>query len=98
MAKVIYVDDNGNSKVLREGSIDEWDVLFRDDYFAMKLWCRDDVAMRIEEIYDREATDDEITEVINSGGKWWGLNDCDDGEWGCIDNEILNVLGKPYMS
>ena len=93
MAKVIYVDEHGNQTVIREGKIYASDILFRDDYFATKLWHRDDIAMRIEDIYNREATEEEITEVINAGGKWWGLNDCNDGEWDCIDDVITSTLG-----
>ena len=95
MAKIIYIDDNGNQEVLKEGNIYKYDVFFRDDYFGMKLFGREDIAMRIEDNYDREATEDEIDEVIKHGGKWWGLNDCTDGEWNCIDDEIFAVLGKP---
>ena len=95
MAKIVYIDNYGNFDVLKEGNINKWDVLFRDDYFAMKLWGAEDIAMRIEEIYERRATDEEIADVINAGGKWWGLNDCTDGEWYCIDDVIFEVLGKP---
>jgi len=95
MAKVIYIDDNGNSEILRDGDISKWDVLFRDDYFATKLWTPNDIAMRIEDLYEREATDEEIADVITAGGGWWGLIDCTDGEWYCIDDVIVEVLGRP---
>ena len=93
MAKVIYVSDNGEEKVLRDGDIREWEVLFRPDYFATKLWCGDDIAMRIEEMYGRNATEKEVADVINAGGKWWGLEDCSE-DWYCIDDMIIDVLGK----
>ena len=47
MAKVIYVGDDGKQKVLRDGNIEEWDVMFRPDYFATKLWQVDDIEMRM---------------------------------------------------
>lgn len=96
MAKVIYVDDNGNQEVLREGNIYKGDILFREDYFATKIWCADDIAMRIEEMYDRDATEEEIADVINTGGGWWGLTDCSD-DWYVIDCVITDILGKPDM-
>ena len=94
MAKVIFVNDNGTEEILREGNINKYNILFRDDYFATKLWHRDDIAMRIEEMYFREATEDEIDKCINAGGKWWGLEDCSD-DWYCIDDVITCVLGIP---
>lgn len=96
MAKVVIIHDDGNQEFVREVADDYWkgNILFRDDYFATKLWCRDDIAMRIKDMYSREATEEEIDEVINHGGKWWGLNDCEDGEWVCIDQEIEAVLNK----
>lgn len=93
MAKVIYVNDNGEEKVLREGNILEWEVMFKPDYFATKMWCGDDIAMRIEEMYGREATEKEVADVINAGGSWWGLEDCSN-DWYCIDDVIVGVLGK----
>ena len=94
MSKVIFVDDNGNQEVIREGDINKYDVLFRSDYFATKLWCREDIAVRIEDTYNSyKATDEEIDAVIKAGGNWWGLNDCNDGEWDCIDDVIYEVLG-----
>ena len=97
MAKVVIIHDDGTQQLVREVKDDFYsgDILFRDDYFAMKIWCRDDIAMMIEENYGRKATDEEIDEVIYHGGKWCGLNDCNDGEWMCIDEEIEAVLGEP---
>lgn len=96
MSKVIFVDDNGNQEVIREGNINKYDVLFRSDYFAAKLWSREDILLRIEDNYCfHKATDEEIDAIINAGGKWYGLNDCDDGEWNCIDDVIEEVLGDP---
>lgn len=94
MAKVIYVDNNGNEKVLRDGNIWESDILFRDDYFAMKRWSREDIEGRMREL-GYKVTEERVDSVIESGGKWYGLNDCDDGEWNCIDVEIENALGEP---
>jgi len=96
MAKVVIINDDGTQRLVREVADNYYtgDILFRDDYFATKLWCRDDIAMRIQDNYGREATEKEIDDVINHGGSWWGLNDCTDGEWDCIDWEIEEVLGK----
>ena len=92
MAKVIYVDDNGNQEVLREGNIYKGDVLFRDDYFATKLWCEEDVEMLMENL-GYKVTPERVADVINHGGNWSGLTDCTDGEWTCIEEEIRMTLG-----
>jgi len=97
MAKVVIIHDDGRQELVREVADGYWtgDILFRDDYFATKIWQRDDIAMRVKDIYGREATEEEIDAVITHGGKWWGLNDCTDGDWICIDEEIEAVLGNP---
>ena len=98
MSTVIFINDNGEEKVLREGNVNELDVLFRQDYFAMKLWGREDIKIRIEEVYNREATEEEIDEIIDNSSKWWRwdvLNEATDGEWDCIDDEIYSILGEP---
>lgn len=96
MAVVMIIHDDGSQEFVREVEDNIWkgDILFRDDYFATKLWDRNDIAMRIEDNYSREATEEEIDAVINHGGKWHGLTDCEDGEWMCIDQEIEAVLDK----
>lgn len=96
MAKVVIIHDDGRQEFVRKVADEYWngDILFRDDYFATKLWQRDDIAMRVKDIYGREATEEEIDMVITHGGKWRGLNDCTDGEWICIDEEIEAVLGN----
>lgn len=97
MAKVVIIHDDGRQELVREvtDGYCTGDILFADDYFAIKIWQRDDIAMRVKDIYGREATEEEIDAVITHGGKWWGLNDCTDGEWICIDEEIEAVLGNP---
>lgn len=96
MAKVIYIDDDGNSKVLKEGSINEYDVLFRSDYLAVKLWCEEDISVRMSNRgYD--VTPEKIADVLN-GDDWSWLGDCTDDDWYCIDDRIYDVLGAPDHS
>lgn len=94
MAKIIYEDNNGNQKILKEGNYYEDDVLFREDYFAMKLWSREDIEGVMEE-NGYTVTPERVDEVIENGGKWYGLNDCSDGEWDCIYWAIKEALGEP---
>ena len=37
MAKIIFVDDEGKQKVLREGKFNEYDVILQSDYIATHL-------------------------------------------------------------
>lgn len=96
MAKVVIIRDDGTQELVREVDNNFWEgnLLFRGDYFATKLWSEDDVAMRMEE-NGYKVTPERVAAVINHGGKWWGLNDCDDGDWICIDQEIELTLGEP---
>lgn len=93
MSKVIYVDDNGNQTVLRDGDIREFDVLFRPDYFATKLWQVDDIEMRMMDT-GYTVTPERVKAVLDEGGKWWGLTDCSD-DWYVIDDVITIALGEP---
>ena len=90
MSKVIYVHDNGREEVLREGNINKFDVLFRSDYFAWKLWSREDIAAEISDL-GYEVTEEKIDEVINAGGKWNLLSDCTDDEWWSIEMFVRDV-------
>lgn len=93
MAKVIYVGDDGKQEVLREGNIGKWDVMFRPDYFAMKIWCDEDIEMRMEET-GYTVTPEKVNAVIDAGKPWWGLSDCSD-DWYAIDDVITFALGEP---
>lgn len=93
MAKVIYVGDDGKQEVLREGNIEKWDVMFRPDYFATKLWQVDDIEMRMMET-GYTVTPERVKAVLDEGGKWWGLTDCSD-DWYVIDDVITIALGEP---
>ena len=97
MAKVIYVDDNNNQTVLKEGDINKWDILFRTDYFATKLWCDEDIEMRMTET-GYTITPERVKAVLDAGGDaggtWWGLEDCSD-DWYAIDDVIHEALGEP---
>lgn len=94
MAKVIIVYDNGKQELVREVPDGYWkgNILFRDDYFATKLWCSEDIKCRMEDL-GYKVTPERIDDIINYGGKWWGLNDCNDWEWDCIDDAIMGCLG-----
>lgn len=94
MAKIIYVDDNGNQKVLKEGNYYESDVLFREDYIAMKLWSSDDIKTVMRD-NGYSVTPERVDAVVNEGNKWNGLNDCDDSEWDYILQVIEWALGEP---
>lgn len=98
MAKVVIIHDDNTQEFIREipDNYYKTDILFRDDYFATKLWHPDDIAMRMEDL-GYTVTDERVCEVINHGGKWNYLNDCDDGEWMCIDEEIELTFGDPDM-
>ena len=92
MAKVIFIDNEGKEKLLRkDAGMTESDVLFRQDYFASKLWSRDDIEQRLKDLgYDYSK--DDVDDVIDSGGKWNGLAECTDSDWCCIDDEITCVM------
>lgn len=96
MAKVVIIRDNGTQELVREVANDYYkgNILFRDDYFATKLWSREDIEDRMES-RGYTVTPERVDAVIKNGGKWWGLSDCNDGEWDCIDDEIYVTLGEP---
>ena len=98
MAKVIFVDDNGNQKVLKEGNLTERDVFFKQDYFAMKRWSREDISGILEEELAGECdiTDEDweslIDAVVDKGADWKALEDCCDFEWDTIRDNVKAVL------
>lgn len=71
---------------------DELDLLNRNDYFAVKLWMREDVREVFEDLNGFSPSEEEIDEVINHGGRWPYLTDCRDGEWDCIAEEVRAVF------
>lgn len=82
MGKVIFREDDGTEVVLRTNIADEFDVLFRSDYIATKLWSRDDIRYCLQEKgYD--GNDSEIDAVLNTGF-CKSLNDCTDEDWDTI--------------
>ena len=97
MAKVVIIHDDGRQELVREvtDGYCTGDIFFADDYFAIKRWCRDDIAATIKDLYDREATEEEIDDVINAGEDWPVLNDCTDEEWWCINEIVKEVLKEP---
>ena len=93
MAKVIYVGDDGKQKVLRDGNIEEWEVMFYKDYFAVKVWSEDDIEERMRET-GYTVTPERVKVVLEAGKPWWGLSDCSD-DWYAIDDVITSALGDP---
>ena len=53
MARVSFIKDDGTEIVIRNGIDNSYDykmnILFRDDYFATKLWSPEDVEDRLRE-------------------------------------------------
>lgn len=67
-------------------------IIFKDDYIATKLWCREDVEQElIENGY--KGTDEEIDAVIRTGFLKV-LGDCTDSDWYTIDYAIEFVANK----
>lgn len=88
MSKVIYVDNNGNETVLKEGCIIPSEVLFRNDCFAIKVWCDEDVANELRSL-GYEDDDESVEAVKEFGGRYLeSLNDCTDHDWDLIDEAI----------
>lgn len=90
MAKLMLLDTTtGELHTLRENvdlNLSPSDVLLRDDYIAMKLWCRDDIRTRLQE---RQflGTPEQVNEVIDTGYLKY-LGDSTDGDWQMIDDAI----------
>ena len=96
MAKVVIIHDDGKQELVRwvDDNYRKANILFRDDYFATKLWCTEDIETRMEDL-GYKVTPERVAAVVAHGGKWWYLKDCTDGEWDCIDEEIEAVCGEP---
>ena len=62
-------------------------IINRDDYIVTKLWCEEDIRMRLIDNYELEGTDEEVAAVINTG-YLETLNDCTDTDWSIIDYAI----------
>ena len=92
MSKVIFISNNGIEKVLRDDmNLIEGDVMFRDDYIAAKLFTREDIEARLEDL-GYGFTEDDVNDVIKAGGNWSGLKDCTYEDRMCIDSEIKKVM------
>lgn len=94
MARLILETQNGSRVIRRDlpENISNQDILYAGDYFARKLWNRDDIKDRLE-VLGYDSNEKFIDEVINSG-KLKSLNDCTDSEWNCIDNAIEETISN----
>ena len=94
MARLILETQNGSRIIRRDlpENVSNQDILYADDYFARKLWNRDDIKDRLE-VLGYDSNEKFIDEVINSG-KLKSLNDCTDSEWNCIDNAIEETISN----
>jgi len=82
VATLILRKADGTEIVVRDNLSDQIipaDILFRDDYFATKLWCRDDIASQMSEMGIKPTTA-RINEVLNIGVLDC-LGECTDGDW-----------------
>lgn len=88
MAKIIYVDNNGSQKVLRESTdLIEGDVLFRSDYIAAKLWSDDEIASALAE--NGYAPTMMNVNTIKNSGLLKGLEEASDGDWQIIKDAVM---------
>lgn len=94
MARLILETQNGSRVIRRDlpENVSNQDILYADDYFARKLWNRDDIKDRLE-VLGYDSNEKFIDEVINSD-KLKSLNDCTDSEWNCIDNAIEETISN----
>lgn len=94
MARLILETQNGSRVIRRDLPEDvlNSDILYAGDYIARKLWSREDIEGKLEDL-GYEANDDIIDNVINSG-RLKSLNDCSDEEWNCIENAIEETISN----
>lgn len=90
MAKLILIKDNGESLTIRDnlpGNVVKNDILYKKDYMAMKLWDRNDVEDRMEELsmFPSKSIVDSVCECIEIEES---LEECDDRDWYIIDDAI----------
>lgn len=94
MAKLILIKDNGESLTIRDnlpGNVVKSDILYKKDYMAMKLWDRNDVEDRMEELsmFPSKSIVDSVCECIEIEEY---LEECDDRDWYIIDNTIKRCI------
>ena len=94
MARLILENENGIRVIRRDLPKDvlNSDILYAGDYIARKLWSREDIEGKFEDL-GYEHNDDIIDNVINSG-RLKSLNDCSDEEWNCIENAIEETISN----
>lgn len=90
MAKLILIKDNGESLTIKDnlpGNVVKSDILYKKDYMAMKLWDRNDVEDRMEELsmFPSKSIVDSVCECIEIEES---LEECDDRDWYIIDDAI----------
>lgn len=83
MAKLILKHDDGTEEVLRYNQPD-------DGYFAMKLWCDEDILNMIEQ--NPDATDKTFDYI--DYGDLKGLDECSDGDWEIISYAIDEAIKR----
>ena len=94
MAKLILIKDNGESLIIRDnlpGNVVKSDILYKKDYMAMKLWDRNDVEDRMEELsmFPSKSIVDSVCECIEIEES---LEECDDRDWYIIDDTIKRCI------
>ena len=87
MAKIIFVDDEGKQKVLREGKFNEYDVILQSDYIATHLWTKEDVANVLRD-NDLPNTAKNVQAVVDTGLLKY-LEECTEDEWEVIRNAVM---------
>ena len=83
MAQLILKHDDGTEEILKENQPD-------DGYFAMKLWCDEDILKIIKQ--HPNATD-KTFDYVNYGDLEI-LSDCDDGDWKVIYNAVDEAVRR----
>lgn len=71
------------------------DLFNRDEYFATILWQNEDVASCFKENTGRDATDEDMAEILNriSIGD---MEDCSHG-WDCIEDAVSSYLKEKCL-
>lgn len=90
MAKLVLIKNNGESLTVRDNlpdNVAKSDILYKKDYMAVKLWDKNDVEDRMEELsmFPSKFIVDSVCECIEIEES---LEECDDRDWYIIDDAI----------